>query len=176
LPPRTFSPRHLRLAVLSSVPLRFSLLLSTFTYLYTLTSHTLRLSPSPTYLRRRISHSLNALRSSTAETSSFLEALEEGLECLATTEAPFGPPSAEFDETDGERRWHAAVAGMVAGAGSIYWVKAEGGDRKGVVEQLVVRGLEGFWKGATRRCGVHIPGGEILLFGWVWALSNLYLR
>lgn len=166
LPLRSFSPSHLRQALLSSGPLRFSLLLSTFTYLYTLTSQTLRLAPSPTYLRRRLSHSLSLLRRTTSQTTSLLEALEEGLDCLATDEAPFGPASAEWDETDGERRWHASVAGFVAG-GAIYWVK--GGERRGVIEQVVVRGLEGFWKGATRRLGWHIPGGEILLFGSVYA-------
>ncbi|KAL7417966.1 hypothetical protein BDY24DRAFT_4964 [Mrakia frigida] len=161
---RSFNIRHLVQALFSSVPLRFSLLFSTFSYLHTVTFHILRLSPTPGYLKRRISHSLNLLRASTAETSSFLEALEEGLDVLSK-EAPFGMPSADFDETDGERKWHAAMAGFVAGAGSIYWISGKGGERRGVVEQLVVRGLEGFWNGTTRRLGFHVPGGDILLFG-----------
>jgi len=57
------------------------------------------------------------------------------------------------------------MAGFVAGAGSIYWINGKGGERRGFVEQLVVRGLQGFWNGATRRLGIRIPGGEIIIFG-----------
>lgn len=167
---RRFRPRDIIRTLFAETPLRFSLLLSTFAYVHTLALHILRLAPPTSYIKRRTLHSMSLLRRTTRQSESFLEALEEGVEVLAAEargECSFGPPSAEYDEFGGERRWHAAAAGALAGGCAIYWISRKTGERRGVMEQLLVRGLEGAWNGVTRKTGVRIPGGEILLFGCV---------
>lgn len=73
---------------------------------------------------------------------------------------PFGPPSIEYDSRLGERDWHAGFAGAVAGGVSIYVLKK--GSRRGVIEQVLVRGLEGVWNAYGFK---DLPGGSVVLFG-----------
>jgi hypothetical protein len=150
-------------AIFSSTALRFALLLSTFTFLHTLVGQTLRLAPPFNYIRRRLLHSLGLLRRSYSQSTSLLEAVEEGLDVLSL-DCSFGPPPIEYDLNLGERRWHAAASGAIAGAVAIYWVRP-GGERRSVIEQVLVRGLEGAWRGSMRSVGWSLPNGEVVLFG-----------
>lgn len=36
--------------------------------------------------------------------------------------------------------------------------------------QVLVRGLEGVWGGVSRRFGLKIPAGDLILFGYVFFL------
>lgn len=171
--------RGLVKAIISSTALRFALLLSTFTFLHTLVSQTLRLAPPFNYIRRRLLHSLSLLRRSYSQSTSLLEAVEEGLDVLSL-DCSFGPPPIEFDTNLGERRWHAAASGAIAGGIAIYWVERKGGERRSVIEQVLVRGLEGAWRGSMRAVGWSIPHGEVVLFGlcagqimYSWIVSPL---
>lgn len=106
-----------------------------FTFLNTLTYHLLRLAPPPSYLRKR---------------------LRAGLFSQPT----FGPPEREGNE--GELRWHAAAAGGIASLALLWETE---GRRRGVSQQMFVRGLQGAWNQYTPQAGVHIPFGNIVLFG-----------
>ncbi|KIY49135.1 hypothetical protein FISHEDRAFT_41969 [Fistulina hepatica ATCC 64428] len=60
------------------------------------------------------------------------------------------------------RKWHAALAGAVAGALAIgFETKSR---RKLISQQLFVRGLQGTWNAYSTRWGIKIPHGDILLF------------
>ncbi|TXT15872.1 hypothetical protein VHUM_00375 [Vanrija humicola] len=114
---------------------RFGGMIGAFTFLNTLTLHLLRLAPPLSYIRRRI---------------------RAGLFRRTT----FGPPEREGSE--GEHRWHAAVAGAVGSLG-ILVESAE--RRRGVVQQMFVRGLQGSFNQYAPKLGIRIPNGDVLLFG-----------
>ncbi|ORY24308.1 hypothetical protein BCR39DRAFT_547390 [Naematelia encephala] len=137
---RTMRRKKLRLALLGHAifgpePFRFGAMIGTFTFLNTLTLHLLRLAPPLSYFRRR---------------------LKTGLFIRPT----FGPPEREGDE--GERRWQAAVAGAVGSLGLLWESRSR---RTGVAQQMFVRGLQGTYNHYTPRFGIHIPHGDLLLFG-----------
>ncbi|KAJ7600748.1 hypothetical protein C8J56DRAFT_911179 [Mycena floridula] len=60
------------------------------------------------------------------------------------------------------RRWHAALAGALAGGMSIMLV--DRGQRKGIAEQVFVRGLQGSYNAFTSKRGITIPYGAVLVF------------
>ncbi|CED83154.1 Uncharacterized conserved protein [Phaffia rhodozyma] len=162
---RKFQPSLLIRSLFYKPALRLSLLFSTFTLLHTLILHTLRLSPPASYLKKRFAHSLRSLRRSTSRSESYLEMLEDGLDTLVSDEPGFGPPEIAYDDWAGERRWHAAFAGAVGAGFAIYWLERKERERRSVIEQILVRGLEGVWNGVSRRFGIKVPGGELILFG-----------
>ncbi|KAF7432589.1 hypothetical protein PC9H_004531 [Pleurotus ostreatus] len=60
------------------------------------------------------------------------------------------------------RRWHAALAGAVAGALAIVWEKR---NRRGVIaQQMFVRGLQGSYNSFASRHNIHVPHGAVLVF------------
>ncbi|KAF8956690.1 hypothetical protein BDZ97DRAFT_1850035 [Flammula alnicola] len=60
------------------------------------------------------------------------------------------------------RRWHAALAGAVAGGLAIIWEKR---NRRGVIaQQMFVRGLQGSYNAFTTKRGLHVPNGDVLVF------------
>ncbi|PPR04651.1 hypothetical protein CVT24_011869 [Panaeolus cyanescens] len=60
------------------------------------------------------------------------------------------------------RRWHAALAGAVAGGLAIIW---ENRSRRGVIgQQMFVRGLQGSYNAFTTKRGWHVPHGDVLVF------------
>ncbi|WVR06354.1 hypothetical protein IAU60_003385 [Kwoniella sp. DSM 27419] len=137
-----------RHAIFGSEPFRFGAMIGTFTFLNTLTLHILRLAPPVSYYRRRLKNGI-------------------------WNKPTFGPPEREGDE--GERRWQAAVAGAVGSLG-LLWETA--GRRTGVAQQMFVRGLQASYNQYTPRFGIHIPHGDLLVFGaccgqimFAWLLS-----
>ncbi|KAF8338497.1 hypothetical protein F5887DRAFT_514825 [Amanita rubescens] len=60
------------------------------------------------------------------------------------------------------RRWHAALAGAIAGGLAIIWEKRS--RREIVAQQLFVRGLQGSYNSFTTKHNIHIPHGDVLLF------------
>lgn len=62
------------------------------------------------------------------------------------------------------RRWHATVAGAVAGAMAILFEKKA--RRLGIAQQLFVRGLQGSFNHWSERLGISVPFGSV----WVFAL------
>ncbi|KAL0255686.1 hypothetical protein I308_100493 [Cryptococcus tetragattii IND107] len=125
----------LRHAIFGPEPFRFGGMIGTFTLLYTFTLHLLRLAPPLSYFRRRIRAGL-------------------------WNKTTFGPPEREGNE--GERRWQAAVAGAVGSLGLLWEGKSR---RRGVAQQMFVRGLQASYNQYTPRFGIHIPHGDLLLFG-----------
>ncbi|THU94885.1 hypothetical protein K435DRAFT_798523 [Dendrothele bispora CBS 962.96] len=74
------------------------------------------------------------------------------------------------------KRWHAALAGAIAGGLGIMWEKK--GRRVTIAQQLFVRGLQGSYNFWSERRGISIPHGDVLLFSLVcgqimyaWLLS-----
>lgn len=126
---------QIRHALVGLDSFRFGMMIGTFTFLNTLTLHLLRLAPPFSYIRRR---------------------LKAGLFSPTT----FGPPEREGDE--GEHRWHAAVAGAV-GSFAVLWETAS--RRRGVAQQMFVRGLQASYNQYSPRLGVNIPHGDVILFG-----------
>ncbi|KAJ8517741.1 hypothetical protein ONZ45_g5091 [Pleurotus djamor] len=62
------------------------------------------------------------------------------------------------------RRWHAALAGAVAGALAI---ACERKDRRDVIaQQMFVRGLQGSYNAFTSKHNIHIPHGAVLVFSF----------
>ncbi|KAG9317934.1 hypothetical protein JVU11DRAFT_2167 [Chiua virens] len=60
------------------------------------------------------------------------------------------------------RRWHAVVAGAIAGGAAIMFEKRS--RRLIIAQQLFVRGLQGSFNAFTSKRGIHIPHGDVLLF------------
>ncbi|KAJ7717024.1 hypothetical protein B0H16DRAFT_1612354 [Mycena metata] len=60
------------------------------------------------------------------------------------------------------RRWHAALAGAIAGGLAILWEKK--GRRVVVAQQMFVRGLQGTYNSYSERFGFHIPYGSVMVF------------
>ncbi|KDQ63978.1 hypothetical protein JAAARDRAFT_27652 [Jaapia argillacea MUCL 33604] len=60
------------------------------------------------------------------------------------------------------RRWHAVVAGAIAGAVAIMFEKK--GRRVTIAQQLFVRGLQGSYNALSTKHGFHIPHGDIIVF------------
>ncbi|WWC88699.1 uncharacterized protein L201_003612 [Kwoniella dendrophila CBS 6074] len=124
-----------RHAIFGQEPFRFGAMLGTFTFLNTLTLHILRLAPPLGYYRRRLKNGI-------------------------FNKPTFGPPEREGDE--GERRWQAAVAGAVGSLGLLWESTSR---RTGVAQQMFVRGLQASYNQYTPRLGIHIPHGDLLVFG-----------
>ncbi|KIK11749.1 hypothetical protein PISMIDRAFT_475534 [Pisolithus microcarpus 441] len=59
-------------------------------------------------------------------------------------------------------RWHAALAGALAGSLAVMFEKRS--RRIAIAQQLFVRGLQGSYNAFTSKNGFHIPHGEALLF------------
>ncbi|WRT67803.1 uncharacterized protein IL334_004777 [Kwoniella shivajii] len=137
-----------RHAIFGQEPFRFGAMIGTFTFLNTLTLHILRLAPPIGYYKRRIKNGI-------------------------FNKPTFGPPEREGDE--GERRWQAAVAGAVGSLGLLWESTSR---RTGVAQQMFVRGLQASYNQYTPRFGIHIPHGDLLVFGaccgqimFAWLLS-----
>ncbi|WVF69152.1 hypothetical protein IAT40_003927 [Kwoniella sp. CBS 6097] len=137
-----------RHAIFGAEPFRFGAMIGTFTFLNTLTLHILRLAPPVSYYRRRFKNGI-------------------------WNKPTFGPPEREGDE--GERRWQAAVAGAVGSLGLLWESTSR---RTGVAQQMFVRGLQASYNQYTPRFGIHIPHGDLLVFGaccgqimFAWLLS-----
>ncbi|KAF9014766.1 hypothetical protein BDZ89DRAFT_962571 [Hymenopellis radicata] len=65
------------------------------------------------------------------------------------------------------RRWHAALAGAVAGGLAVLFEKR--GRRITIGQQMFVRGLQGSFNAFTTRRNISIPHGDIILFSLVSA-------
>ncbi|KAG5651486.1 hypothetical protein H0H81_008486 [Sphagnurus paluster] len=60
------------------------------------------------------------------------------------------------------RRWHAALAGAIAGGLAIMWEKRS---RRGVIaQQMFVRGLQGSYNAYTTKRNIKVPHGDVLVF------------
>ncbi|KIJ69733.1 hypothetical protein HYDPIDRAFT_142266 [Hydnomerulius pinastri MD-312] len=60
------------------------------------------------------------------------------------------------------RRWHAVVAGAIAGGVAIMFEKRS--RRVTIAQQMFVRGLQGSYNAFTSKHGFHLPNGEVLVF------------
>ncbi|CAG7853131.1 SubName: Full=Uncharacterized protein {ECO:0000313/EMBL:CCA72720.1} [Serendipita indica DSM 11827] len=60
------------------------------------------------------------------------------------------------------RRWHAALAGAIAGGLAVLWETKE--RRLGIAQQLFVRGLQGSWNAFSAKKGIKVPFGSVIVF------------
>ncbi|PPQ69246.1 hypothetical protein CVT26_003658 [Gymnopilus dilepis] len=60
------------------------------------------------------------------------------------------------------RRWHAALAGAVAGGLAIMWEKKS--RRTVISQQMFVRGLQGSYNAFTTKRNIRVPNGDVLVF------------
>ncbi|KAF8627859.1 hypothetical protein AX15_004206 [Amanita polypyramis BW_CC] len=60
------------------------------------------------------------------------------------------------------RRWHAALAGAIAGGLAIIWEKRS--RREIIAQQLFVRGLQGSYNSFTTKHNIRVPHGDVLVF------------
>ncbi|KAJ3759818.1 hypothetical protein EV360DRAFT_93925 [Lentinula raphanica] len=63
------------------------------------------------------------------------------------------------------RRWHAALAGAIAGGLGVLWETR--GRRVTIAQQLFVRGLQGTYNLYSSKYNFHIPHGDVLVFSLV---------
>lgn len=61
------------------------------------------------------------------------------------------------------RRWHAAVAGLIAGAAGIV-CEGSKGRRVMIGQQMFVRGLQGVWNAGSEKYGIEVPYGSVIVF------------
>ncbi|KAJ7211172.1 hypothetical protein GGX14DRAFT_623662 [Mycena pura] len=60
------------------------------------------------------------------------------------------------------RRWHAALAGAIAGSLAILWEKQS---RRAIIgQQMFVRGLQGTYNSYSEKHGIRVPYGPVLVF------------
>ncbi|KAK7044470.1 WD-repeats-region domain-containing protein [Favolaschia claudopus] len=62
------------------------------------------------------------------------------------------------------RRWHAALAGAIAGSLAIMWEKRS--RRVVIAQQMFVRGLQGSYNAYSGRHGINIPYGSVMVFAF----------
>jgi hypothetical protein len=66
------------------------------------------------------------------------------------------------------RRWHAALAGAIAGGCAILCEKR---NRRGVIaQQLFVRGLQGSYNAFSTKHGLYVPNGDVIVFALAYVL------
>ncbi|KAI0080505.1 hypothetical protein K474DRAFT_1657632 [Panus rudis PR-1116 ss-1] len=61
------------------------------------------------------------------------------------------------------RRWYSIAAGSLAGAFAIMMEKRS--NRTGIAQQMFVRGLQGSYNAFSQKHGIHIPHGDVMVFG-----------
>jgi hypothetical protein len=71
------------------------------------------------------------------------------------------------------RRWHAVVAGSIAGALAVLFEKR--GRRITIGQQMFVRGLQGSWNAFSNKRGIKIPQGAVMVFS-IWCGSVLFFE
>jgi hypothetical protein len=60
------------------------------------------------------------------------------------------------------RKWHAALAGAVAGGLAVMWESRS--RRRDIAQQMFVRGLQGSYNSFTTKRGIKVPHGDVLVF------------
>lgn len=60
------------------------------------------------------------------------------------------------------RRWHAALAGTIAGGLAVLWERQD--RRLGIAQQMFVRGLQGSWNAFSAKKGIKVPFGSVIVF------------
>ncbi|KAF8076912.1 hypothetical protein FPV67DRAFT_1618904 [Lyophyllum atratum] len=170
-------PRDIRFAVVRQAvfgrdTLRFGLMLGTFTSVYKFLLNALpilipALNP-PVEIHPRIT-----IDGETSE-SPFFDDLEHGPTSehpLTTLRVPLSKRTARLSlSTNAQlalirkktRRWHAALAGAIAGGLAIMWEKR--GRRNVIAQQMFVRGLQGSYNAYTTKRGIRVPYGDVLVF------------
>ncbi|KDR84159.1 hypothetical protein GALMADRAFT_236835 [Galerina marginata CBS 339.88] len=160
--PRDYRLSMIRHAVFGTDTWRFAAMLGTFTSLYKFLINALPiLIPG---ISPRNAQSLD---------QSALEDEEDGidLEARTTLEVPFEKRKGRLSLSrraqlslirKQTRRWHAALAGAIAGGLAIMWEKR--GRRIGIAQQMFVRGLQGSYNAFTTKRNLSVPHGDILVF------------
>ncbi|KAG6841215.1 hypothetical protein C0991_000661 [Blastosporella zonata] len=171
--------QDLRLAVIRHVmfgldTLRFGLMIGTFTSIYKFLLNALPLLiPAlnhPPTLRPRFKRSDDS-----SETPFLSDAEEEdgptAEHPTTTLRVPLSKRNARLSlSTEAQlalirkktKRWHAAIAGGIAGGLAIIW---ETRGRRGVIaQQLFVRGLQASYNAYTTKRNIRVPNGDVLVF------------
>ncbi|KAJ3555565.1 hypothetical protein NP233_g12179 [Leucocoprinus birnbaumii] len=134
--PRDFRPALIRHAIFGEDTWRFAAMLGTFTSVYKFLINALPI----------LIPALSPSKSSSAVDDESCDDLEAQLPTTSLV----------------TRRWHAALAGAVAGGLAISWEKRS---RRGLIaQQLFVRGLQGSYNSYTTRKGIRVPHGDVLVF------------
>ncbi|KAH9482253.1 hypothetical protein JR316_0004351 [Psilocybe cubensis] len=158
--PRDYRIAMIRQAVFGSDTWRFAAMLGSFTSLYK-------------FLINALPILIPAIRPKQSTSGSALDDEDNELDVEAQTslEVPLEKRKGRLSLTKRAqmvlirkqtRRWHAALAGAVAGGLAIMWEKRS---RRGVIaQQLFVRGLQGSYNAFTTKRGLHVPHGDVLVF------------
>ncbi|TFK43977.1 hypothetical protein BDQ12DRAFT_623280 [Crucibulum laeve] len=149
----------IRHAIFGTDTWRFALMLGTFTSVYKFLINALPI----------LIPALNPSQSASALGDDDEAAkLEAGLK---TVEVPLAKRSARLSLSaraqlvlirKKTRRWHAALAGAVAGGLAIMWEKRS--RRAIIAQQMFVRGLQGSYNAYTTRRNIRVPHGDVLVF------------
>ncbi|KAF9516869.1 hypothetical protein BS47DRAFT_1371618 [Hydnum rufescens UP504] len=170
--PKKFRIRLVLHALFGPDTFRFSAMLGSFTFLYKLLLNSLPLIPIPDQLAVLRSHRHTRKHPASDEESLLSPGAGSTgsgtpLTIPSKREKREGKPrhlsltsEIAYSHLDGAR-WHAIVAGAIAGL-SVLWEKKE--RRITIAQQIFVRGLQGSWNVWSPRLGIHIPYGSVLAF------------
>ncbi|GLB34301.1 putative peroxisome organization [Lyophyllum shimeji] len=169
--PRDIRFAIVRQAVFGQDTLRFGLMLGTFTSVYKFLLNALPIlipALNPPKVEPRM------ISNGTSSDSPFFDDLEKG----PTAEHPSTPLHVPLARRTARlslstsaqlllirkrtRRWHAALAGAIAGGLAIMWEKRS--RRSVIAQQMFVRGLQGSYNAYTTKRNIRVPNGDVLVF------------
>ncbi|CAE6521071.1 unnamed protein product [Rhizoctonia solani] len=171
--PRNLKFALIRHAVFGSDTFRFAAMMGTFVAVYKFFVNALPLIPNaklPTILQYTppVAQSETEAGNQSLEGPLYMKKKEKQTADEATDAKP---PSKDVFVRKPVARWHALVAGALAGLA----VAFETPDRRlTIAQQIFVRGLQGSYNYWSKRFGIRIPLGDVMVFSlWIQRASQV---
>lgn len=162
--PRKLKFALVRHAIFGSDSFRFAAMIGSFVAIYKLLVNSLPLIPNgklPSILQYTPLSSRSEFESGsrTPEGALYMKRKEEKRPSGSSVEEK--PPSRDVFVRKPVARWHALVAGAVAGLAVAFETP---GRRLTIAQQMFVRGLQGSYNYWSKQFGISIPYGDVMVF------------